>query len=63
MKDIAAVSWLLIEAVDIAKLANNRQSAAIVGHIFKETGLHVEYCKGFGISIEEMVKTEEQQGE
>ncbi|EAQ88927.1 hypothetical protein CHGG_05546 [Chaetomium globosum CBS 148.51] len=34
-------------------------SAAIVTHIFKEMELHVGYCQGFGISREEMEKTEE----
>ncbi|KAL2262115.1 hypothetical protein VTK26DRAFT_2440 [Humicola hyalothermophila] len=34
-------------------------SAAIVTHIFKEMELHVRYCEGFGISREEMEKTEE----
>jgi hydroxymethylpyrimidine/phosphomethylpyrimidine kinase len=39
------------------------QSAAIVTHIFKEMELHVGYCQGFGISKEEMEKTEEKAGE
>ncbi|KAH6627592.1 Phosphomethylpyrimidine kinase-domain-containing protein [Chaetomium tenue] len=34
-------------------------SAAIVTHIFKEMELHIGYCQGFGISREEMEKTEE----
>ncbi|KAK3301655.1 Ribokinase-like protein [Chaetomium strumarium] len=34
-------------------------SAAIVTHIFREMELHIGYCAGFGISREEMEKTEE----
>ncbi|KAL2182014.1 Phosphomethylpyrimidine kinase-domain-containing protein [Thermothelomyces heterothallicus CBS 202.75] len=34
-------------------------SAAIVTHIFKEMELHIGYCRGFGISKEEMENTEE----
>ncbi|KAK5653151.1 hypothetical protein OQA88_9250 [Cercophora sp. LCS_1] len=36
-------------------------SATIVGHIFKEMQLHIEYCKGWGISQEEMENTEEKE--
>lgn len=41
----------------------SRQSAAIVTHIFKEMELHINYCRGFGISREEMEQTEEKEGE
>ncbi|KAK4146900.1 Phosphomethylpyrimidine kinase-domain-containing protein [Dichotomopilus funicola] len=34
-------------------------SAAIVTHIFKEMELHINYCKSFGISKEEMENTTE----
>lgn len=37
------------------------QAAAIVAHIDRETSLHLTYCEGFGISREEMEKTEELQ--
>ncbi|KAK4138159.1 hypothetical protein BT67DRAFT_437510 [Trichocladium antarcticum] len=36
-------------------------SAEIVTHIFKEMELHIGYCKGFGISREEMEATEEKE--
>jgi hydroxymethylpyrimidine/phosphomethylpyrimidine kinase len=39
------------------------KSAAIVTHIFREMELHIGYCAGFGISREEMEKTEEKEGE
>ena len=38
------------------------QSAAIVANCFREMSLHVQYCAGFGISKEQMEKTEEHQG-
>ncbi|KAL2271931.1 hypothetical protein VTJ83DRAFT_1302 [Remersonia thermophila] len=34
-------------------------SASIVTHVFREMELHISYCSGFGISREEMEKTEE----
>ncbi|KAK3334031.1 Phosphomethylpyrimidine kinase-domain-containing protein [Cercophora scortea] len=36
-------------------------SAEIVTHIFKEMSLHVEYCRGFGISREQMEAAEEKE--
>ncbi|KAL1856993.1 trifunctional hydroxymethylpyrimidine kinase/phosphomethylpyrimidine kinase/thiaminase [Diaporthe australafricana] len=36
-------------------------AAAIVGHIDRETALHLTYCEGFGISREQMENTEEKQ--
>ena len=39
------------------------QSAAIVAHIAREMKLHIDYCKGFGISVEEIEGTEEKMGE
>ncbi|KAK7736849.1 trifunctional hydroxymethylpyrimidine kinase/phosphomethylpyrimidine kinase/thiaminase [Diaporthe eres] len=36
-------------------------AAAIVGHIDRETALHLTYCEGFGVSREEMEATEEKQ--
>lgn len=36
-------------------------SAAIVANCFREMNLHVQYCAGFGISKEQMEKTEEHQ--
>lgn len=35
------------------------RSAAIVRHIFQEMNLHIEYCKGFGLSREDIVNHEE----
>lgn len=37
------------------------QAAAIVAHIDRETSLHLTYCESFGISREQMEKTEEMQ--
>ncbi|KAK0637234.1 Phosphomethylpyrimidine kinase-domain-containing protein [Bombardia bombarda] len=37
-------------------------SAEIVTHIFREMDLHVQYCKGFGISKDQMEDTEEKEG-
>lgn len=37
------------------------QAATIVGHIDRETSLHITYCEGFGVSREEMEATEEKQ--
>ncbi|KAK1835127.1 thiamine biosynthesis protein [Podospora conica] len=34
-------------------------SATIVAHIAREMKLHIDYCKGFGISVEEIESTEE----
>ncbi|KAE8447396.1 hypothetical protein EG329_010810 [Mollisiaceae sp. DMI_Dod_QoI] len=36
-------------------------SAKIVAHIHQEMALHIDYCKGFGITKEEIVSTEESQ--
>lgn len=36
-------------------------AATIVGHIDRETSLHITYCEGFGVSREEMEATEERQ--
>ena len=35
------------------------RSAAIVRHIFQEMNLHIEYCKGFGLSKDDIVNQEE----
>lgn len=43
-------------------LTRSVQSAEIIKHIFHEIKLHIEYCKTFGISIEEMESTPEMQG-
>lgn len=39
----------------------HEQAATIVGHIDRETSLHITYCEGFGVSREEMEATEEKQ--
>ncbi|KAH8781471.1 Phosphomethylpyrimidine kinase-domain-containing protein [Diaporthe sp. PMI_573] len=36
-------------------------AATIVGHIDRETSLHLTYCEGFGVSRKEMEATEEKQ--
>ena len=38
------------------------QSAENVAHIQEELKLHLEYCKDFSISIDEIEKHEESQG-
>jgi hypothetical protein len=38
------------------------QGAKIVTHIHQEMALHIDYCKGFGVTKEEIVATEEHQG-
>lgn len=38
------------------------QSTEIVGHIIREMQLHINYCKTFGISEEEIQNTPEHQG-
>lgn len=34
----------------------------MVGHIDREMKLHVEYCRGFGIPIQQMMAAEESAG-
>jgi thiaminase len=38
------------------------ESAKIVAHIQNEMALHIDYCKGFGVSKEEMEAAEESEG-
>lgn len=38
------------------------KTARIVLHIHHEMGLHIEYCKGFGMAKEEIEASEESQG-
>lgn len=38
------------------------QSASIAAATLREMDLHIGYCKGFGISKEEMEQTEEKEG-
>ncbi len=40
----------------------HQQSAVVVAQIGKEMQLHIQYCKGFGISLEEIEDTEEKEG-
>lgn len=40
-------------------LLTSSQASGIVLHIERETSLHLTYCEGFGITREEMEKTEE----
>lgn len=42
--------------------ADSVKSAKIITHINHEVSLHLEYCRGFGISKEEMFNTEEHEG-
>ncbi|KAI8901904.1 Phosphomethylpyrimidine kinase-domain-containing protein [Globomyces pollinis-pini] len=41
------------------RIEESAEFAEIVNDIFKETLLHVEYCKEWGVSREELLKTEE----
>lgn len=38
------------------------QSAEIVLHIQEEINLHIDFCKGYGLSIEDIEGQEEDQG-
>lgn len=38
------------------------QSAKIVAHIYHEMKLHVDYCAGFGVTKEQIERTEESEG-
>jgi thiaminase len=38
------------------------KAAKIVSHIHHEMGLHIDYCKDFGITKEEIEMTAESQG-
>jgi thiaminase len=38
------------------------ESAKIVAHIQSEMALHIDYCRGFGVSKEEMEAAEESEG-
>ena len=38
------------------------QGAKIISHIYHEMALHIDYCKGFGASKEEIETSEESQG-
>lgn len=43
-------------------MADILKGAKVVAHIQHEMKLHIEYCEGFGITKEEIVKVEEHQG-
>jgi thiaminase len=60
MMDIAAVS--LKNPLRIQLISNCIEGAKIVSHIHHEMALHVDYCKGFGVSKGEMEACEESQG-
>jgi len=63
MADIAAVSPGYLHVTGNPTNRDTCQSAEIVSHIFREMQLHITYCEGFGISREEIEKTEEKMGE
>ncbi|KAF3770281.1 hypothetical protein M406DRAFT_34975 [Cryphonectria parasitica EP155] len=48
-----------LAAYKAKNMADIKAASEIVLHIERETSLHVTYCEGFGISLEEMGKTEE----
>jgi len=56
--DIAAVSDISLAC----NYADHPKAAKIVLHIYKEMGLHIDYCKDFGITKEEIEATTESQG-
>ena len=39
-----------------------QRASEIVGHIMTETKLHIDYCQSFGLSLDDVTKTEEHQG-
>jgi thiaminase len=43
-------------------MINIPKAAKIVAHINYEMGLHLEYCKGFGVTKDDVERTEESQG-
>ncbi|KXH28904.1 phosphomethylpyrimidine kinase [Colletotrichum simmondsii] len=43
-------------------IADISAGATIVNHITREMSLHIDYCKGFGITVPEIEATEEHQG-
>ncbi|KAJ0302874.1 hypothetical protein COL516b_006918 [Colletotrichum fioriniae] len=43
-------------------IADISAGATIVNHISREMSLHIDYCKGFGITVPEIEATEEHQG-
>lgn len=59
IEDIAAVRRLSIFSLI---RANTLKGAKIVTHIQHEMKLHIEYCKGFGLTKEEIEASEESQG-
>jgi thiaminase len=46
----------------MSAMANSYKAAKIVAHIHHEMGLHIDYCKDFGVTKEEIEMTEESQG-
>ncbi|KAK5994571.1 Putative hydroxymethylpyrimidine/phosphomethylpyrimidine kinase 2 [Cladobotryum mycophilum] len=51
-----AVALGAYKSKDLKEIA---RSSEVVAHIIRETSLHVEYCKSFGISEAEIIATEE----
>jgi hypothetical protein len=60
IEDIAAVGYI---AIVLRTNADMSKAAKIVNHIHHEMGLHIDYCKDFGVTKEEIERTEESQGE
>ncbi|CAI4219067.1 unnamed protein product [Parascedosporium putredinis] len=46
------------KATNMKKISRSNE---IVAHIFRESTLHIDYCKSFGISVEEIERTPEKQ--
>lgn len=60
LDEIAAVCSSFVSSLIIMLII--LQSARIVAHITHEVALHIEYCRGFGISKEDMLSSEENEG-
>jgi hypothetical protein len=54
--------WATLEPYWFSRGTEQTQGAKIVSHIYHEMSLHVDFCKGFGVSREEMEACEESQG-
>ena len=49
-------------SVEVVDNLMDIKSAKIVTHIHREMALHIEYCKDFGVTEEEIESSEESQG-
>ena len=61
MENIAAVSIRYTNPSN-EELLTASEAAKLVTHIQNEMALHIDYCKDFGVSKEEMEAAEESEG-